>query len=349
MLFFRFRSKPTQPLTAASALLVAFFVLAAEPAGQSPAPPGSRSVVDAHNCYPYNGRWANRIDRALSTGVPVAIEQDLLWYTDPRTGVSRSVLSHGAPADGTEPGMREYFFEKIRPIMEAALERGDRGDWPLITLNLDFKSDEPQHHAAVWKLLGDYEGWLCRAVRSANPAEATPMMAGPLLVLTGEADSQQHDFYDIVPVGAKLRVFGAVHRYGNDTTVEPRNMISSPANNYRRWWNNPWTVVERGGQRNPRSWSDRDQKRLASLVSWAHKNGLWIRFYTLNGCTPAQDDENGWEPEYNFGTPDRVIERWMAELGTGVDYIATDEYEELAKAKARFLSKPSLLARPGSE
>jgi len=349
MLFFRFRSKPTQPLTAAGILLVAFFVFADTPAVRPPAPPGSRSVLDAHNCYPYNGRWGDRIDRALSTGVPIAIEQDPLWYTDPRTGASRSLLSHGKPADGTEPGMREYFFERIRPIMEAALERGNRGDWPLITLNLDFKSDEPEHHAAVWKLLGDYQAWLSTADKSANPAEVTPIQAGPLLVLTGEADSQQHDFYDVLPVGAKLLAFGAVHRLGHDATVEPRGMISSPATNYRRWWNNPWNVVERGGQRNAREWSDRDHKRLAALVNFAHKSGLWIRFYTLNGGPPNVDDENGWEPDYNFGTPERVRERWMAELETGVDYIATDEYEEFAKIKAHFMTKPSLLARPGLE
>ena len=39
--------------------------------------PGSRVVMDAHNCYPYDGRWADRIQRALSAGAPLAIEQDL--------------------------------------------------------------------------------------------------------------------------------------------------------------------------------------------------------------------------------------------------------------------------------
>ena len=59
--------------------------------------------------------------------------------------------------------MREYFFERIRPIVEKALQENRRDDWPIITLNLDFKSDEPEHHAAVWKLLGEYESWLCTA------------------------------------------------------------------------------------------------------------------------------------------------------------------------------------------
>ncbi|HEX6466012.1 MAG TPA: hypothetical protein VFZ99_01830, partial [Terriglobales bacterium] len=56
--------------------------------------PGSRVVMDAHNCYPYDGRWGDRITRALSAGTPLAIEQDLAWYTDPRTHESRIVVSH---------------------------------------------------------------------------------------------------------------------------------------------------------------------------------------------------------------------------------------------------------------
>jgi hypothetical protein len=48
------------------------------------------SVLDAHNCYPYEGQWTDRLQRALSTGRPVGIEQDLAWYR----GASRR-LSHG--------------------------------------------------------------------------------------------------------------------------------------------------------------------------------------------------------------------------------------------------------------
>jgi hypothetical protein len=41
--------------------------------------PGSRTVMDAHNCYPYYEWWYDCIDRALSAGTPLAIEQDLYW------------------------------------------------------------------------------------------------------------------------------------------------------------------------------------------------------------------------------------------------------------------------------
>ncbi len=83
---------------------------------QSQATPGKRVLMDAHNCYPYFEWWGDRIKRALSAGAPLAIEQDLLWYTDPRTGRSWSVVTHGAPATGHEPTLENYFFDNVRPV-----------------------------------------------------------------------------------------------------------------------------------------------------------------------------------------------------------------------------------------
>ena len=39
----------------------------------------NRSILDAHNCYPYDGQFADRIDRALSQKFPIGIEQDIAW------------------------------------------------------------------------------------------------------------------------------------------------------------------------------------------------------------------------------------------------------------------------------
>ena len=83
-------------------------------------------------------------------------------------------------------------------------------------------------------------------------------------------------------------------------------------------------------------------------MKYAHKNGLWIRFYTLNGASPDADAQNGWELSYDFGSLQRARDRWDAAFQAGVDYIATDQYEELAKVRARFIARPSLLSRPGS-
>ena len=223
-------------------------------------------------------------------GTPLAIEQDLFWYTDPHTHQSQSLVTHGKPIHGNEPTMRDYFFERIRPLMEAALQEGNQGDWPLVTLNLDFKSDEAAHHAAVWKLLKQYEAWICSAERTADVRKVLPTTIRPLLVLTGEADSQERDFYDIVPLGERLLAFGAVHTEGKNPMSPAEVMVREPANNYRRWWNNPWSVVERGGQRKAGPWTTQDEIRLRQLVTRAHELGLWIRFYTLDGLSDRDFD-----------------------------------------------------------
>src|SRR3954462_16029589 len=86
--------------------------------------PGSRTLMDAHNCYPYSEWWSDRIERALSAGTPLAIEQDLGWYTDRKTGKSWSVVTHGNPITGEEPTMEQYLFARVRPIIEQALKDG---------------------------------------------------------------------------------------------------------------------------------------------------------------------------------------------------------------------------------
>src|SRR5256885_17063836 len=113
------------------ALSLSLFVFpSATPLDSSPAPlrPGTRVLLDAHNCYPYYEWWFDRIERALSAGTPLAIEQDLLWAKNPRTGEMTSLVSHGGPPPGTEPCMRERFFELVRPIAEEALHEDNPGD-----------------------------------------------------------------------------------------------------------------------------------------------------------------------------------------------------------------------------
>ncbi|HEU0004501.1 MAG TPA: hypothetical protein VFS12_00805 [Terriglobia bacterium] len=287
--------------------------------------PGARVLLDAHNCYPEHGRWDDRLERALKTGVPIAIEQDLAWYSDKGSGRSWSVVVHHLPPSGSEPILKEHFFERIRPIVERALQNRDRKDWPLITLNLDFKSEEPEHLKFIWKLLGEYEGWLCTSPRTADPETPGALELRPVLVLTGSSDAQQKVFHDTVPVAGRLRLFGAV-RLPNDKPT-PLERVPS-ANSYRRWWNNSWAVVEDGGQRNAGDWTPADAARLQSLVTAAHAKGLWIRFYTLNGH--AESESLGWTQSYNFGSLEQARLRWQAAVEAGVDFIATDQYEAFA-------------------
>ncbi len=316
--------------------------------------PGGRVLLDAHNCYPENDQWTDRLDRALSTGVPVAIEQDLAWYTDPATSRSFSIISHGKPYTGREPVLKTHFFERVRPIVERALADPHPETWPLIVLNLDFKSNEPAHHAAVWATLGEYEAWLTTAAQAGTGAGADarvmPLEVKPILVLTGSADEQERSFSTSLPAGAKLRLFGAIRvdppaRIGKgeqlvDRLVEvtPEEAVPTKATNYRRWTNYPWAIVERGGQVKAGDWTAADRQRLDALVSRAHASGLWIRFYTLNGHTgnghagngQAGTKGNGWTDSYNFGSETAAAARWRAAMEAGVDFIATDQYEGLA-------------------
>jgi len=293
--------------------------------------PGQRVLLDAHNCYPYNGRWADRLDRALGMGLPLAIEQDLFWYTDKKNGKSWSVVSHGKPVSGTEPTLQTYFLERIQPIMEEALRSNSRRDWPLITLNLDFKTNEPDHLAAIWELLGKYETWLCTAERVEDSKQVMPIDLKPLLVLTGDSDAQEAIFHNRVPAGARLRLFGAVHVQDRNADTAPEKMVRHPASNYRRWWNNPWKVVEKAGQPRAGEWTPENMRRLQSLVDHAHAMGLWIRFYTLNGHDRAEEASCGWDAGYNFGSKAKALVRWRAAIQAGVDFVATDQYEAVAE------------------
>ena len=307
---------------------------------------GNKPVVDAHNCYPYNGQWSDRLSRALASGFPIGIEQDLAWSVDPATGKGRVVLSHSAKTTGMEPSLREHFFEAVRPIVEKALREGNGNRWPLIVLHFDVKDNQPALLQAVWDLLGEYEGWITTAPKSADKNRLEEFSAKPLLVLTEDSDAQEKVFYDEVPVGARLRVFGSAHtntipgetraeRAHAAATMAPDRLLSEHPTNYRRWWNNSWFEVEEGGQTRAGEWTQEDERRLRALVDHAHQLGFWIRFYTLDGF--AQKENLGWEDGYNFGSHDAAVKRWRAALEAGVNLIATDQYEDLAALTSQHL------------
>jgi hypothetical protein len=306
--------------------------------------PGGRVLLDAHNCYPYDGKWADRITRALSTGTPLAIEQDLVWYTDPKTGAPRSVVSHGRPMTGNEPSLEEYFFGPVAPLLRNALAKGNDGSWPIVTLNIDFKDSSPEHSRAVWDVLKKYEDLTTTAVKTSSIAEVSTLDVKPLLVLASGAGGQFQVFYNDVPAGAKLLLFGAAETSesppaelsGEDraryvAAAPPEKLVTKAADNFRRWWNNSWFVVEAGGAPQAGDWTPEDAARLTALVDHAHAMGYWIRFYTLNGHTP--EESLGWDRSYNVGSREAVAERWRAEISTGVDFVATDMYEAFASTK----------------
>jgi hypothetical protein len=300
---------------------------------------GRGALLHAHNCYPDNGQWADRIDRALATGLrPLVIEQDLVWA--PAEG-GRPVVSHGVPLSGKEPTLEEHFFLRMKPLVEQALRENRRDTWPVLVLHLDFKTNEPEHHRAVWDLLTRYESWLTWAPREPTDTPQT-LRAGPVLVLTEHGVGQEVAFYDRVPIGGRLLVFGTVPPVPRPSSgdraqdlraaasASPLALIPSGATNYRRWTNHSWAVIEQGGQAESGEWTADDDVRLNAVVGRAHGLGLWIRFYTLNGHTA--DSNRGWTPDYNFGALAAVQARWRAAIAAGVDFVATDQYEDFAAA-----------------
>jgi hypothetical protein len=212
-------------------------------------------------------------------------------------------------------------------------------------LHLDFKTNEQAHHQAIWDLLGTYQTWLTTAERVADEQRVMPLTVGPLLVLTENGEGQADTFHAKVPVGERLRIFGTVPptTFPNASSSEeraaaafgasPKVLIPARATNYRRWTNFPWAVVELGGQNKAGAWTKDDDRRLRAIVSRAHEMGLWVRFYTLNGHPPGQGQ--GWTESYNFGSLAAARARLKAAVAAGVEFIATDQYEELGKVLSR--------------
>ncbi len=299
-------------------------------------------LVHAHNCYPDDGKWADRIERALKLGLSqVAIEQDVAWVPASGARAARSVVSHTDKATGAEPTLEEHFFARVRPIMEKALADNHRERWPLMVLHLDFKTNEPEHHRFVWNLLKRHERWLTTAQKADPGAKPLPLTAGPLLVLTENGTGQEADFSDAVAAGERLLLFGTTpspqltreedpdRRAKMLAAAQPAVLVPWQATNYRRWTNFAWNVIEEGGQQKAGAWTAADAARLNAIVTRAHDQGLWVRFYTLNGHAPPSSQ--GWTEGYNFGSPAAVRARWQAAIDAGVDFIATDQYEGLAE------------------
>ena len=141
----------------------------------------NQPLLDAHNCYPYEGQWTDRVTRALSSGFPVSIEQDLAWYVDPTTGKGSVVVSHTPKATGAEPTLRNYFFEQVRPVIEKAIKENKRDQWPVIVLHFDFKDNQQAILEGVWQVLNEYKPWLSTAAKTNDPHKLSPIDRKPIL------------------------------------------------------------------------------------------------------------------------------------------------------------------------
>jgi hypothetical protein len=303
--------------------------------------PGSRIVILSHNAYPDHGKYADRLDRAIAAGIPFATEQDLAWID------GRSLEIHGSKnASGDDPTLETYFFPKVKPIVEKALKEGNKGNWPLVTLYLDIKNDPPEHLQAILKLLDKYDGWLTAAKKTDDINAQSPLELKPMMVLVEDKqdDIKQQYFYDQVPVGGKIRVFGTATKFDENpthlpkerkaeaiallSTLGPEQLVPHKADNYHRWFGANWAFIEKGGETGAGEWTAAEEQRLKKFVDYGHRLGYFVSVYCLDGYTDAENQ--GWDKDYNFGSKEKVMPRWQAAVHAHVDFISTDQMEAVA-------------------
>ena len=303
--------------------------------------PGTRTQILSHNAYPDHGKYADRLDRAIATGLPMVAEQDLAWID------GKSLEIHGARnVSADDPTLETYFFPRVKAIMEEALKEGNKGNWPLITLYLDIKNDPPEHLQAISQVLDKYDSWLTTAVKTDDINRQSPLDLKPMMVLVEDKqnDIKQKFFYDDVPVGGKIRVFGSVPKFDENpnklprdrkaeavaylSTVELEQLVPHKADNYHRWFGINWAFVEKGGETGSGEWTAEPEARLKKFVDYGHRLGYFVGVYCLDGYTDAEN--KGWDKDYNFGSKDKVMARWKAAIKAHVDFISTDQMEDLA-------------------
>lgn len=322
-------------------ILAASFAIAAVAFAQhGPVTPGVRTLMLAHNAYPDHGKYADRLDRALSSGHPFVVEQDLSWAD------GKSMMIHGAKnVSGDDPTLETYFFPRVKSVIEKALKEGNKGNWPIITLYLDIKNDPPEHLAAISKMLDKYNAWLTSAVKTDDILKVSPLDLKPMMVLVEDKQNdvnKQEFFYDQVPVGGKLRVFGSVPKLDpnpgrklpkqeaidNQASASPDDLMIGRADNYHRWIGLDWAFIEKGGEPNAGEWTKEKEQRLKEFVNYGHRLGYLVGVYCLDGYT--EDQNQGWDKDYNLGSHDAAVVRWKAAARAKADFVSTDHYEELS-------------------
>ncbi len=281
-------------------------------AGSLPAADYPRQwFLNAHNCYPKQGRGSDRLERARRAGLS-AVEVDLAW-SEAR---GCTVVSHTTKVTGSEPRLQEYFFTPMLP----ELRRMSLGR-PGVLLLLDFKSRHPGPVKEVYGLLREHRDLMTTAGRRGDPPAAAPVDWGPLtVVLTGD-NSAIAQFEKLTPSSEPYLAMGNREPPGRKFREDVAEYFPEPATAFYRVFNFQWKHIERDPNFKAGAFTAAERSRLDALVKLAHQKGYWLRTWTLNATDPF------WGTDENFGSREAVLERWRAALEAGVENVATDEYE----------------------
>ena len=174
-----------------------------------------------------------------------------------------------------------------------------------------------------------------------SPLDLKPMM---VLVEDKQNDIKKQFFYDRVPVGGKIRVFGSATKFDENpmklprekreeaiallATRDPEQLVTQKADNYHRWFGVNWAFIEKGGETHAGEWTTAKEERLKKFVDYGHRLGYLVSFYCLDGY--SESENQGWDKEYNFGSREAVQIRWNALIRAHADFISTDQYETVA-------------------
>ncbi|MHC5538550.1 hypothetical protein ACYOEI_10005, partial [Singulisphaera rosea] len=110
--------------------------------------------------------------------------------------------------------------------------------------------------------------------------------------------------------------------YSNDVAA----YLPSNSTPYLRFLAMHWGTIERGGPPSAGEWTSDEMTRLSTLMDLAHRRGFRVRFYSLNGHSGPLGGS------YRFADDATAKVRWLAAAKAGVDWIAGDEYQEMAEA-----------------
>jgi len=292
-------------------ITIALAALASSPFADAPRP----KPISAHNCYAENRTDNPRLVEALALGID-NIEIDLGWDADGR----RLIVGHDAsPRKGIAyPG----FAESLVPALEAHW-KASRTDGAPTILTIDWKTDRPEAIRQLKEFLDAHPDWFSSAPKAAD----SPLTTRRLTVCFSGSEAAKDAYDAMIPQGGTYRafrdqVFGAGAKHEPDIAA----YVPEASSPYHRFLALHWSAIEKGGPALAGEWTKAEADRLARLMDLAHRRGFRVRFYCLNGHTGAPLGG------YRFASDEAAQIRWAASADAGVDWIASDEYREIASS-----------------